>query len=210
MICLEHILLTNVKRIVSKLYYLNSRLLIINTQYSSADICNVSHLQSDDRLCNNLHSWGPLPCSLGTSQRDQRLCKTIKLYYIGVCVMCTMYLISLHVHRSKRILNIPVFFLKPYCLVLTISCGLIQNDWITELRTCMKKDFYSIFTIYEWLSRYIIYTCTVTSLPMHSDTKLTQGLALELTLSSQLPASVLRGQRNSSRSVGCWLWQHSP
>lgn len=110
MICLEHILLTNVKRIVSKLYYLNSRLLIINTQYSSADICNVSHLQSDDRLCNNLHSWGPLPCSLGTSQRDQRLCKTIKLYYIGVCVMCTMYLISLHVHRSKRILNIPVFF----------------------------------------------------------------------------------------------------
>lgn len=141
MICLEHILLTNVKRIVSKLYYLNSCLLIINTQYSSADICNVSHLQSDDRLCNNLRSWGPLPCSLGTSQRDQRLCKTIKLYYIGVCVMCTMYLISLHVRRSKRILNILVFFLKPYCLVLTISCGLIQNDWITELRTCIKKDF---------------------------------------------------------------------
>lgn len=110
MICLEHILLTNVKRIVSKLYFWNSRLLIINTQYSSADICNVSHPQSDDRLCNNLRSWGPLPCSLGTSQRDQRLCKTIKSYYIGVCVMCTMYLISLHVHQSKRILNIPVFF----------------------------------------------------------------------------------------------------
>lgn len=104
--------------------------------------CNVSYLQSDDRLCNNLRSWDPLPCSLGISQRDLRLCKKIKIYYTE-SVMCYMYSISLHVHQNKRILDIPVFFwnLTVWCLLFHIPVVWYKRTGSRNKECALKKDF---------------------------------------------------------------------